>query len=291
MTQDRLNSYQVVFAPRDDIELFGAYLWNGHVCSCFHPLITAVEVALRNSVDTALAGAVNPFWWQRPHLRYLSYSTTGVVPHAVKCVKENFAKANNNVRRDKMDRYGVRNCTPSRSEIVAKTEFSTWEFIFDPEFNGPGLFWPAHLGKVFRGDWGHLTTSQLLMRVRVLIEIVRKFRNRASHHEPIWKKFGVASAPDAMRHLHERIDEFKELISLIHPEKLKLLQVNGVLSALERACSLDELRYFQHQGATHKVNSVLRLREITKTCVLNNARAKIVVRVNGRPRKIQLGPA
>jgi len=39
------------------VELMGVYLWNVHVCSALYPLIAAVEISLRNTIDQALVAA------------------------------------------------------------------------------------------------------------------------------------------------------------------------------------------------------------------------------------------
>lgn len=292
VSKTRLDSYVNVFSPSNDIELFGAYLWNSHVCSTFHPLIGAVEVALRNAIDTALTASVAPTWWNGVHLLYASYTTHpgATLPHAVKCVRDNFVKAHNSARSDKRERYGIPHPVPTRHEILAKTEFSTWEFLLDSEFNGPSLYWPANLGQVFRGDWKGRTPGQLLVRLRVLIKIIRQFRNRVSHHEPVWKKFGVLNERDAVLHLLEKLDDIKEMIEFIHPEKLKLLRVSGLLSAVERACTVDELRHFQNMTRSYKIKSAARLHDVAKVCSSSNSRVKISVYVHGRLRQFQVAP-
>jgi hypothetical protein len=65
ITEKRLDSYANVFQYTDDIELVGAYLWNTHVCSSLYPLLTAAEVTLRNSIDSALSQNIGHFWWGR----------------------------------------------------------------------------------------------------------------------------------------------------------------------------------------------------------------------------------
>lgn len=46
------------------------------------------------------------------------------------------------------------------------------------------------------------------------------------------------------------------LLALIHPENLRLLQVNGLLRDAYRACTADEIRRFQHLAQTHRVGSL-----------------------------------
>ncbi|MFC3339733.1 hypothetical protein [Paracandidimonas soli] len=55
ISNERVNSYQSVFQPANDVELMGVYLWNSYVCGTLYPLIGAVEITLRNAIDQALA--------------------------------------------------------------------------------------------------------------------------------------------------------------------------------------------------------------------------------------------
>lgn len=282
ITNERLNSYAPIFKHADDLELVGAYLWNMHVCASLYPLLTAAEVTLRNSIDAALTNSLGRFWWSRSRLHYRSFGQGGNEPFAVSALKNNFSKAANQVRRDKRDRYSIRNARPTHHEVIAKTEFSTWEFILDHEFMGPNLIWPAHLGSVFRGTWPTSRASNMLSSTKDLVKTVREFRNRVSHHEPVWKRFGVRDEAEAIAHLHEKIGKIKQLVSLISPEKEQLILKNGLLSNAERMCSISELRRFQHNIETHKVKSISKLSKLSKQANDDNSTKKITLYKYGK---------
>lgn len=220
ITNERLNSYKPIFSAKDDVELVGAYLWNMQVCSALYPIISAAEVTLRNSINNALTHDLGNFWWKKTKLHYKSFSP-GVhnLPFAVSVIRTNFSGAAKKVKQDKKNRYGIRNVTPSHHELVAKADFSTWEFIFDKEFMGSNLIWPKNLGVVLRGAWPSTKASATLQRAQDLTKTVREFRNRAFHHEPAWKKYGVANETDAIACIHEKIARIEELMELVSPEK------------------------------------------------------------------------
>lgn len=268
ITKDRLKSYAVTFNTQNDIELIGAYLWNAHICSAFYPLLSATEVALRNAIDSALSSSdLGLFWWQKNKLHFKSFRVeepAKKLPFEVEAIRSNFSKATSQVKQDKKKRYNVQKPIPKHQEIIAKTEFSTWEFILSKEFMGPGLIWPTHLGSVFKGEWNTTKTKELLSNARDLVKTVREFRNRVSHHEPIWKKYGVTTEDDAIEHLHEKIDKVLQLLALVSPEKKRLLEKNNIVGSVYRACSLRELRRFQNNIATHNVKSISKLCRIAK---------------------------
>lgn len=154
ISNERVNSYQSVFHPANDVELMGVYLWNAHVCGALYPLMGAVEITLRNAIDQALAADLGRFWWAGGKLRYRSFAPGMDAPHPVQAVRDNFAKATRNYAAEQRRRHAVRgNVTPHHHGVIAKTEFSTWEFLLDGEFMGRGLIWPKHMSGVFRGPW------------------------------------------------------------------------------------------------------------------------------------------
>uniref|UniRef100_A0A486XVQ3 Tiorf34 protein n=1 Tax=Rheinheimera sp. BAL341 TaxID=1708203 RepID=A0A486XVQ3_9GAMM len=282
ITNERLNSYASVFKHADDAELVGAYIWNMHVCASLYPLLTTAEVTLRNSIDTALTRSLGRFWWSQNRLHYKSFSQGRNEPFVVSAIKQNFSKAFNQVTRDKRDRYSIRNARPTHHEIIAKTEFSTWEFILDHEFMGPNLIWPAQLGSVFRGVWPTSRAANMLSSTKDLVKTIREFRNRVSHHEPVWKRFSVHTEQDAITHLHEKIDKIKQLVLLISPEKEQLVIRSGLLSSAERMCSISELRRFQHNIETVKIKSIAKLSKLSQKASDENAVKKIVLYKYGK---------
>lgn len=185
-------------------------------------------------------------------------------------------------------RYRVRGSVqPHHAGVIARTGFSTWEFLLDDEFMGRGLIWPKHLSAVFRGAWPSHQAGVMLAHARDLVATLRDFRNRLFHHEPTWKRYGVRTEADALQHLQEKIGVVESLLALIHPENLRLLQANraflvqvltppyhlscmfeigggtqlnqnrsSLLRDAHRACTAGEIRRFQHLAQIHKVNSL-----------------------------------
>jgi hypothetical protein len=282
ITNERLNSYAPIFQHSDDMELVGAYIWNIHVCSALYPLLTTAEVSLRNSIDTALNRDLGYFWWSSKRLHYNSFRPGKPEPYPVTAVTDNFNKATKQVITDKKRRYNIKKTRPSHHEVIAKTEFSTWENLLDSEFMGPKLIWPKHLGVVFRGSWPTSKASSTLRSAKDLVKAVREFRNRVSHHEPVWKRYGVHSEKDAISHLHEKLAKIQELVSLVSPEKYQLIKKHGLLSAAERVCTIEELRYYQRNFETNKVKSIAKLGKLAEQSVTNNRKEHITIYRRGK---------
>ena len=277
----RINSYSKVFSIKNDAELVGVYLWNSHVCSALYPLLSTAEIALRNSIDHALKADLGKFWWKKSTLQYKSFTPAKIkLPRDVQYIENNFSAAFNNASKDKRKRlnkpfhYKV---NPEHQEIVAKTEFSTWEFILDNEFMGNNLIWPKNLGKVFRGVWPTTQATNMLAQTKDLVSLVRNFRNRVFHHEPAWKKFGVTNEQQAITHLHEKISKIVELISLISPEQADLLNKCGTIKNAYRACSLDEIERFKYTSKTDTIGSLAKLIKIAELAHADDKVMKVVI--------------
>lgn len=276
ISSHRIASYSRVFSTSNDAELVGAYLWNSHICGVLYPLLSAAEVTLRNSIDTVLTGDMGKFWWKAGKLSYKSFNPTAAnPPDAVGKLVKNFGSAYNSAfieRRNRKLKGG-----PNHQDVVSKTDFSTWEFILDNEYMGDKLIWPKHLGRVFKGRWPTNQASVMLSSCKDQVNLVRKFRNRVSHHEPVWKRFNVTDEQQAVAHLHEKIGKITDLISWISPEKIDLLDKSGVIKTAYRACSMAEIERFKYQSKTSTVNSMTKLIKLAESASSGNQVLKIVV--------------
>lgn len=263
LSNDRVSSYQAVFAPSNDVELMGVYLWNSQVAGVLYPLVCAAEVTLRNSVDHNLRSHLGTFWWGHTKLKYKSFQPAAPPPRIVTLVRENFAKATATYIREMKYRHGVHgNVVPQHVGVVAKTDFSTWQYVFDHEFTGNSLIWPKHLGGVLSGKWPSPKAATTITHAADLVRTVREFRNRMAHHEPTWKRYGVANETDALAHLHEKIDKIEALLELVHPEARRAMEVNGLLATARRACTAGEIRRMQHLARVRSVRSLAALRRL-----------------------------
>ena len=271
ITNERINSYQKVFRPTNDIELMGAYLWNTHVSGTFYPIISLVEITLRNAIDQTLQVHLGKFWWKPSLLRYRSFKPHTAPPRTVQNLRDNFQRATEKFIKARRYRYNIpRHIVPDHNGVVAQTEFSTWENILDDEFMGDNLIWPSQLGTVFAGTWPNTHAGTVLTYIRDLVTTVREFRNRLFHHEPVWKKFGVNTENDALLYLREKIEKIEKLVALIHPENLKLLERNGLFDTVRRACTSQEILRFQYLAVTHEINSMEKLRTLVELCGAKN---------------------
>ncbi len=138
-TQKRMYSYQRVFGRLTDREMVGIYIWNQTLGGELYPLLSAAEITLRNAIDSAFIAFAGPRWWRG--VKYKSYAPVAghVPPFEVKAMKENFVRAADYARKEKYFRYHKPNHAPTHEEVVASTDFSTWQFAMSDELNRPGF--------------------------------------------------------------------------------------------------------------------------------------------------------
>lgn len=74
-----------------------------------------------------------------------------------------------------------------------------------------------------------------------------------------------------MQHLQEKIAKVENLLALIHPESLRLLQANGLLRNAHRACTSAEIRRFQHLAQVHQIGSLDVLAELVTRYTQENS--------------------
>lgn len=247
ITRERLNSYIGVFGCVNDDQIMGAYYWNVAMCSALYSLITAAEVTIRNSVDSALQPTLGSRWWSGSKLHYKSYAHGAPPPDLIQKLRKNFANAHRSVQREKEKRYQITGVIPSHHEVIAKTDFATWEYILDEEFLSPGLIWPQHLRKVFRGTWPDPSDKITLRTAREAVADIRLLRNRVHHNEPAWKAHGVVDANDAVQYVRGKIAKIVSLLALIEPAKVDVLTKSGVLAHANRVATVAEILRYQTQ--------------------------------------------
>ncbi|MCW2107767.1 UNVERIFIED_ORG: hypothetical protein M2402_004969 [Rahnella aquatilis] len=275
LTPKRIQSYLHLFGNLTDREIVGIYIWNQVLGGALYPLMSAAEITLRNAIDSAFTNFSGKIWWKK--IQYKSFVKGGglnqPIPFDIKVIKENFVQAGDYVRKDKKRRYGIYNHKPIHEEIVASTDFFTWERLLTSELMGPNLFWGVMITKVFRGKWPSTSGATTLSKVQDLAKTIREYRNRLAHNEPLWKAYNVNTPVDAISYIAGKIDAIEQLISIISPEKIDLLNKHSLFSDAKRLNTLAEMNRFctsqnpQWLGSFGDLNSVLSLIKGTNCAV------------------------
>ena len=163
LSTERFATY-LTAAGHDQSRAMQLYLWNAQIGEAFHTPIQACEVALRNGVNRALVARFGVDWWRDPYfLSLIDRERQKDLELVQKRIKK-------------------RSLSLVTGQIVAGLSFGFWVGLLSPRYN-PAI-WGRYLRVSFPSLPAHVNRDALQKEV---FEI-STFRNRISHHEPIFKR-------------------------------------------------------------------------------------------------------
>lgn len=185
ISQERLAPYRN--GTRNDHDAFLRYVWNIKLCESFYPSLHALEIVLRNRINSALVNHFRKGGW---------FNDYGIF-HSTQIKQINSAKL-------KLRQQGK---AQTSSGIVAELNFGFWSVLLYPHYHNtlvPPLMNNAYSDvSIDYKDRGFINTS---------LDEIRNFRNRVFHHEPIWADW------QKMTRIHNLISQF---ILWLNPEMFR----------------------------------------------------------------------
>jgi hypothetical protein len=167
LSKERLRRYGYGEFPEEEVIL--RYTWNIKLSESLYPLLSLLEVALRNQLDSVLTLHFGCHWlapeWLsgKVHKSGAEFQEVQALQKALKSTQK---------FRD------------SRSKVVAELTFGFWTGLFKPAYHSN--LWNAHrvlLREVFPN--GRKLSPK---KVYLLLTIIRQLRNRIAHYEPIFDR-------------------------------------------------------------------------------------------------------
>ena len=140
------------------------YLWNAKMGEAFHLPIQSYEVGLRNRVSDGIQAVFGPDWWCDPSF-----------------IKEAGGKRVRDIKLV-LNRLKSKNVPPDTGQLVAGLSFGFWIAMLDGRYNIN--IWSAQLRTAFP----HLPDDVNRKILHARSTKIADFRNRISHHEPIFKR-------------------------------------------------------------------------------------------------------
>lgn len=247
----RLAMYAKVFATSNPVELHGAYIWSVKAAASLHPLLSALEVALRNSIHISATQAISPDWYDQLKTRVRSGWKTAQRDNS------NITWHRNQISDIKRKLSGK---TPSKGLtvhdlLVAKMDFGFWDNLLRECFSINGdnkAIWPQCIPTVFPNlpkGGGHTNAT-----IQQEISLLRELRNDIAHHSPIWKHQSVNNFHDAISFLNQKIDKILEVIGWLSLEKIDLINVHMLEAEARRVISVEYLLLCQRKNL-HKLET------------------------------------
>lgn len=160
ISPDRFRTYLKAagYSPERALRL---YLWNAQLGEAFHTPIQAVEIALRNGVNSALSKVYTPNWWECRNLLDILDEER----------KADLTTVFRRIRNKKMELW--------TGQVVAGLSFGFWVGMLDARYNPP--IWGGQLRLAFPA----FPQNRGRKSLRDSVGRVAGLRNRISHHEPL----------------------------------------------------------------------------------------------------------
>lgn len=205
MTENQLKYY--LSSPRFNVYLaqtnndfekaYRLYKANIELSEAFYPVLSVLEICLRNAVNEKLKDHFNDSYWFKNHL------PTEFRPFIAEAEQKILSQHK----------------TVTADKIIAELNFGFWNRLFNRNYTG--LLWKP-LRLIFKNTPKHLrqrdTVADYLYRIR-------KLRNRVYHYEPIFRNLGdvekqynemisfITWLDKDLPKLLDDIDRFKEIFS------------------------------------------------------------------------------
>jgi hypothetical protein len=162
LSRDRFATY-LSAAGFDQDRALQLYAWNMRIAASFYPLLSSIEVCLRNQMEPRLSEVFGSAWWtNHEFIDLLGKKGKGIVLRAAADIEK-------------------RGKPPTSGRMTAELSFGFWTNMLLPKYEAP--LWPD-LRTHFPDIPDNLTRPIIQNRC----EEVRDLRNRISHHEPIFMR-------------------------------------------------------------------------------------------------------
>ena len=161
LSRDRLDKY--LNASGSDLDLaIGLYERNTRLAESFYTPLQALEICLRNHLDAQLIATYGADW-----------TTNGAPPLAAWAIK-----TINEVVSD----LKTGKATVTAGDIVAELHFGFWLSLLGQQYDN--TLWRTACYRAFQDRNGKRLKRKT---VHNRLNVIRRFRNRIAHHEPIFQ--------------------------------------------------------------------------------------------------------
>lgn len=285
ISTNRLDSYITILKTKDHDESLRAYYWNKALAASIYPALQCLEITFRNALDIQIqknrpTGGLYHVddWWFKNLANYMGdkkiprRDRRNPAGRVIKTLREED-------QIDKVMKGFQRKTIPfNASKIMAGLDFGFWTNLLSHSYQDSGsytLLWPNLLPHVFPNAPSGTTRQQIQDKM----DRVREFRNRISHHEPVWKFYYPqpgAVKPDYNRPvfgraasislLSKQFEEILELICWIDKDRAEYLKKSRVCSVFERICNEKGLQayIFPKNIATVKVSKTTKITQVVR---------------------------
>lgn len=166
-SENRLNSYKYD-ANDDNSILLERYLYNIEVSKALYPLLSILEISLRNRINQAIENTIQHDWLMK-ELNTQNILLTG-----------EFNKLQD--AKQKLLKKGHKNFT--KDDLIAELSLGFWVYLCGRKYKNT-LWHKAGFFKTVFADYPNFSEFDKLSKVSPVLQLMLKLRNRIFHHEII----------------------------------------------------------------------------------------------------------
>lgn len=226
----RLSSYRKIFRCSTDEDCIHYYHWNQALSSELYILLSTIEVCLRNKIHVALSEEVslkvtgtiesNFTWYEYFNFAEMGHNGEPKVDHKGRTIYTETGKAFR-----KITHKGDRNLNLLPQIIVSKLEFGKWPYVLLAKKYNDGTLIDWHkLFPIIFPNFTNMVPDKHHHMIIDHIKVVRDWRNRLAHLEPVWKFGDVKDQVTGKVKLHEPTNQ-AEVIKRLNTEIRRSLQL------------------------------------------------------------------
>lgn len=193
ISSPRLSSYKNIFGFTTDEECIPYYRWNQALSSELYILLSTIEICLRNKIHETLSEEVSTKFTSSTNSNFSWYDYFFFVEvdragnrKVDRSGNDVFTETGKAFRKITHNKRG-RNLNRLPQIIISKLEFGKWSYVLSAKKyeNGDLIDW----NKLFPLVFPHFIEMEPSKHQMVLdrIKVVKAWRNRLAHLEPVWK--------------------------------------------------------------------------------------------------------
>lgn len=209
-SENRLKSYK--FDNDDNAIALEKYLYNIEASKALYPLLSILEISLRNRINKAIESIIQPDWLVK-ELQQQNILLDNEYKKLLDAKKKLINKGHKNIGKD---------------DLIAELSLGFWIHLCTKRYKT--VLW--HRQGFFRtvfADYPNFSEFDKLSKVFPLLQLMLKLRNRVFHHEIIINHpYGITNCYSDLRKLLgfiskdsllylDRICDFKEIIAKQKP--------------------------------------------------------------------------
>lgn len=283
LSKPRLSSYQSLVGAGSPEHTVGTYVWSLELNSALAPLLSMVEVLLRNAIQAAATAAFGKPDWQQDVLKWQggqefqakvavnptfrqAFYRPGCPPNDKKKFwvgttqfkPRRYFSAAESKREEIVHRLTKEGKPNTPDQLVAHAMFGFWLDLFRPGFDSidPLALWPKCTTTVFPND-----ATMDRARAAQYLDDIKKLRNRVSHHEPVWSLAVPKTPAGVQTYMTQQVKQVMELIGAMNQDAVTLLHNCGALSRIEWLLQPQTITAYAGQGQVTTVD----MRRLTRT--------------------------